>query len=60
MKRWLTSGMQEVCNDQIAFRKFRNYFVSYSSLVLVTDNEWKLINNLAIVELKEGNEIRLR
>jgi Putative lumazine-binding len=27
-----------------------NYFVSYNSLVLDTDNEWKLINNLAVVE----------
>ncbi len=34
-----------------------NYFVSYNSLVLDTDNEWKLINNLAVVEArKEGNK----
>ncbi|NJM79414.1 MAG: nuclear transport factor 2 family protein [Flavobacterium sp.] len=30
-----------------------NYFVSYNSLVLDTDNEWKLINNLAVVEAKK-------
>ena len=29
-----------------------NDFVSYNSLVLDTDNEWKLINNLAVVEAK--------
>ena len=29
-----------------------NYFVSYNSLVLDIDNEWKLINNLAVVEAK--------
>lgn len=29
-----------------------NHFVSYNSLVLDTDNEWRLINNLAIVESK--------
>ena len=30
-----------------------NYFVSYNSLVLDIDNEWKLINNLAVVEAKK-------
>jgi hypothetical protein len=30
-----------------------NYFVSYNSLVLDTDNEWKLIHNLAVVEAKK-------
>ncbi|HLT33998.1 MAG TPA: nuclear transport factor 2 family protein [Aquaticitalea sp.] len=29
-----------------------NDFVSYNSLVLDADNEWKLINNLAIVKAK--------
>ncbi|RYE54278.1 MAG: hypothetical protein EOP48_12685 [Sphingobacteriales bacterium] len=27
-----------------------NYFLSYNSLVLDTDNQWKLINNLAVVD----------
>ncbi len=27
-----------------------NYFVSYNSLILDSDKEWKLINNLALVE----------
>lgn len=30
-----------------------NHFVSYNSLVLDSDNEWKLINNLAVVEAKK-------
>ncbi len=29
-----------------------NYFVSYNSLVLDTDNEWRIVNNLAVVEAK--------
>ncbi len=45
-------------NETIAMVKLRlesseNYFVSYNSLVLDTDNEWKLINNLAVVEQKK-------
>lgn len=45
-------------NDTIAIVKLRlesseNYFVSYNSLVLDVDNEWKLINNLAVVEAKK-------
>ena len=30
-----------------------NYFVSYNSLVLDTDGEWKIIHNLAVVESKQ-------
>lgn len=45
-------------SESIAIVKLRlesseNYFVSYNSLVLDTDNEWKLINNLAVVEAKK-------
>lgn len=41
----------------IAFVKLRlesseNHFVSYNSLALDSDNEWRLINNLAVVEPK--------
>jgi hypothetical protein len=44
-------------SETIAMVKLRlesseNYFVSYNSLVLDIDNEWKLINNLAVVEAK--------
>lgn len=31
-----------------------NHFVSYNSLVLDLDNEWKLIYNLAVVESRES------
>ncbi|ASS47181.1 MAG: hypothetical protein A3D31_15135 [Candidatus Fluviicola riflensis] len=42
-------------SDTIALVKLRlesaeNHFVSYNSLVLDVDNEWKLIDNLAVVE----------
>ena len=45
-------------NKTIATVKLRlesseNYFISYNSLVLDLDNEWKLINNLAVVEAKK-------
>lgn len=33
----------------------KNYFVSYNSLVLDIDNEWKLINNLAVVEQNKND-----
>ena len=42
-------------SETIAMIKLRlesseNYFVSYNSLVLDTDNQWKIINNLAVVD----------
>jgi hypothetical protein len=45
-------------NGSIAMVKLRlesaeNYFVSYNSLVLDSDNEWRLVNNLAVVEAKK-------
>jgi len=30
-----------------------NSFISYNSMVLDTDNEWKIINNLAVVKAKD-------
>lgn len=44
--------------ETIAMVKLRlesaeNYFLSYNSLVLDVDNEWKLIHNLAVVESKK-------
>jgi hypothetical protein len=46
----------EICKT-IATVKLRlesseNHFISYNSLVLDDDNEWKLIHNLAVVEAK--------
>nr|WP_315201593.1 nuclear transport factor 2 family protein [uncultured Flavobacterium sp.] len=48
-------------NKTIASVKLRlesseNHFISYNSLVLDTDNEWKIINNLAVVEEKNSNK----
>lgn len=45
-------------NETIAMVKLRlesseNHFVSYNSLVLDVDNQWKIINNLAVVEAKK-------
>ena len=45
-------------SETIAMVKLRiesaeNHFVSYNSLVLDTDHEWKIINNLAVVEAKK-------
>ncbi len=45
-------------NETIAMVKLRlesseNYFISYNSLVLDIDSQWKLINNLAVVESKK-------
>lgn len=47
-------------SETIAMVKIRlesaeNYFVSYNSLVLDTDKEWKIINNLAVVQAKKSN-----
>lgn len=44
-------------SDKIASVKLKiesseNDFISYNSLVLDVDNEWKLINNLAVVNAK--------
>lgn len=44
-------------SESIAMVKLRlesseNYFVSYNSLVLDIDDEWKLIHNLAVVDSK--------
>lgn len=45
-------------SETVAMVKLRlesseNYFVSYNSLVLDVDNQWKIINNLAVVEAKK-------
>ena len=45
-------------SEAVAMVKLRlesaeNSFVSYNSMVLDTDNEWKIINNLAVVKAKD-------
>lgn len=44
---------ESIATVKIRLESSENYFVSYNSLVLDTDNEWKLINNLAVVEAKK-------
>ena len=44
---------QTIAMVKLRMESSENYFVSYNSLVLDTDNEWKLINNLAVVEAKK-------
>jgi hypothetical protein len=38
---------------KLSLESFENSFISYNSLVLDTDDEWKIINNLAVVEAKK-------
>ncbi len=44
---------QRIASVKLRIESSENNFVSYNSLVLDTDNEWKIINNLAIVERKK-------
>ncbi len=44
---------QTIASVKLRIESSENNFVSYNSLVLDTDNEWKIINNLAIVESKK-------
>lgn len=43
---------EKIANVKLRLESSENYFVSYNSLVLDVDNEWKLIDNLAVVEAK--------
>ncbi|HSD09255.1 nuclear transport factor 2 family protein [Flavobacterium sp.] len=41
-----------IASVKLRLESLENHFISYNSLVLDTDNEWKIINNLAVVEAK--------
>lgn len=43
---------QTIAMVKLQLESAENKFYSFNSLVLDDDNEWKLINNLAIVQLK--------
>ena len=43
-----------IASVKLRLESSENHFVSYNSLVLDTDNEWKIINNLAVV-IKKTN-----
>jgi hypothetical protein len=42
-----------IASVKLRLESLENHFVSYNSLVLDIDNEWKIINNLAVVEAKK-------
>lgn len=44
-----------IASVKLRLESSENQFVSYNSLVLDTDNEWKIIHNLAVVEAKNNN-----
>lgn len=39
-----------IASVKLRLESSENQFISYNSLVLDSDNEWKIINNLAVVE----------
>jgi hypothetical protein len=41
-----------IASVKLHLESAENSFISYNSLVLDVDNEWKIINNLAVVEAK--------
>ena len=42
-----------IASVKLRIESSENNFLSYNSLVLDVDNEWKIINNLAIVKAKK-------
>jgi hypothetical protein len=40
---------ETIASVKLRLESSENYFVSYNSLVFDLDNEWKIINNLAVV-----------
>ena len=43
-----------IASVKLRIESSENDFISYNSLVLDTDNEWKIINNLAVVKAKKN------
>lgn len=43
---------ETIASVKLRLESSENQFVSYNSLVLDTDDEWKLISNLAVVNKK--------
>lgn len=44
-----------IASVKLRIESSENDFISYNSLVLDTDNKWKIINNLAVVKAKKQN-----
>jgi hypothetical protein len=45
---------ETIASVKLRLESSENQFVSYNSLVLDTDNEWKIISNLAVVTKKSN------
>ncbi|WAC02914.1 nuclear transport factor 2 family protein [Lacinutrix neustonica] len=45
----------KIASVKLRIESSENDFISYNSLVLDTDNEWRIINNLAVVKAKKQN-----
>ncbi|MET4084124.1 hypothetical protein ABIB40_004098 [Pedobacter sp. UYP30] len=44
---------ETIASVKLQLESAENSFISYNSLVLDKDNEWKIINNLAVVQSKK-------
>lgn len=44
-----------IASVKLRIESLENNFISYNSMVLDMDNEWKIINNLAVVTAKKHN-----
>lgn len=42
-----------IASVKLRIESSENNFISYNSLILDTDNKWKIINNLAVVKTKK-------
>lgn len=54
MKIELVDENETIAMVKIRLESEKNDFVSYNSMVLDTDDEWKLVNNHVVVEAKKG------
>lgn len=43
---------ETIASVKLQLESAENSFISYNSMVLDTDNQWKIINNLAVVQSK--------
>lgn len=53
MKIESIDDFETIAHVKLSLESAENYFISYNSLVLDTDNQWKLISNLAVVKSKK-------
>ena len=44
---------ETIASVKLQLESDENSFISYNSLVLAIDNEWKIINNLAVIQPKK-------